>query len=222
MCQCHLSYKSKANSGDFHLLGTHSCKTTRLSWSQQLHLSMEQRQMQGHHRPAGAGKSVALFHLYSRSDTLPALTLQMTIAQELAEPSIQDFTVQIPTWTPVRGILNSLPSKTLQGRSLPMRKAWMSGTRFNIKMTGSKLGSLWIDSLVLVARAIGPSRIIESISQRHGSHEILSINCSTCGAEPASTRDRMQRAVAQQSCAKPHLATAALQLYWIGRLGYGL
>ena len=63
------------------MLGTHSCKTTLLSWAQQLQLPLEQRQLQGHHRSQLNG-SVAL---YSRNDTLPALILQYTIAQRIAE-----------------------------------------------------------------------------------------------------------------------------------------
>lgn len=81
LCKCHESHDVEAKPEDFHLLGTHSCKTTLLCWAQQLQLPLEQRQLQGHHRSAVNG-SVAL---YSRNDTLPALMLQCAIAQRIAE-----------------------------------------------------------------------------------------------------------------------------------------
>ena len=119
MCKCHESYQVKAQPTDFHLLGTRSCKTTLLCWSQQLQLPLEQRQLQGHHRSAVNG-SVAL---YSRNDTLPALTLQCTVAQRIAEgfrplrpmlrggaPSLPDFNLQLPPWKPLAFQLDSKPT----------------------------------------------------------------------------------------------------------------
>ena len=50
LCQCHEAHQVEAKLEDFHLLGTHSCKTTMLCWAQQLQLPLEQRQLQGHHR----------------------------------------------------------------------------------------------------------------------------------------------------------------------------
>ena len=110
MCQCHEAHGVEAKPEDFHLLGTHSCKTTLLCWSQQLQVPLEQRQLQGHHRSAVNG-SVAL---YSRNDTLPALMLQCTVAQRIAEgfrplrpmlrggaPSLPDFSIQLPAWKPL-------------------------------------------------------------------------------------------------------------------------
>lgn len=110
LCKCHEAHGVVAKPEDFHLLGTHSCKTTLLCWSQQLQLSLEQRQLQGHHRSAVNG-SVAL---YSRNDTLPALMLQCTVAQRIAEgfrplrpmlrggsPSLPDFSIQLPSWKPL-------------------------------------------------------------------------------------------------------------------------
>ena len=91
-----------------------------LSWAQQLQLPLEQRQLQGHHRSAING-SVSL---YSRSDTFPALLLQASIAQKIAEgfrplrpmlrggaPSVPDFAVQVPAWKPLPdvGELHSSP-----------------------------------------------------------------------------------------------------------------
>ena len=121
MCKCHESYQVKAQPTDFHLLGTHSCKTTLLFWSQQLQLPLEQRQLQGHHRSAANG-SVAL---YSRNDTLPALMLQCTVAQRIAEgfrplrpmlrggaPSLPDFAIQLPPWKPLAFQLDSKPQAT--------------------------------------------------------------------------------------------------------------
>lgn len=113
LCKCHAAHSVEARPEDFHLLGTHSCKTTMLSWAQQLQLPLEQRQLQGHHRSAING-SVSL---YSRSDTFPALLLQVTIAQKIAEgfrplrpmlrggaPSLPDFAVQVPAWRPLLGV----------------------------------------------------------------------------------------------------------------------
>ena len=110
LCKCHESHQVQAQPSDFHLLGTHSCKTTLLCWAQQLQLPLEQRQLQGHHRSAING-SVAL---YSRNDTLPALLLQCTVAQRIAEgfrplrpmlrggsPSLPDFAIQLPPWKPL-------------------------------------------------------------------------------------------------------------------------
>ena len=111
LCRCHESHQVKAQPSDFHLLGTHSCKTTLLCWAQQLQLPLEQRQLQGHHRSALNG-SVAL---YSRNDTIPALLLQSTVAQRIAEgfrplrpmlrggqPSLPDFAIQLPPWKPLQ------------------------------------------------------------------------------------------------------------------------
>ena len=110
LCRCHESHQVTAQPSDFHLLGTHSCKTTLLCWAQQLQLPLEQRQLQGHHRSAING-SVSL---YSRNDTLPALMLQCTVAQRIAEgfrplrpmlrggsPSLPDFAIALPPWKPL-------------------------------------------------------------------------------------------------------------------------
>ena len=110
LCRCFVAHQREAQPADFHLLGTHSCKTTLLSWAQQLQLPLEQRQLQGHHRSQLNG-SVAL---YSRNDKLPALMLQCTIAQRIAEgfrplrpllrggaPSLPDFQIQVPPWKPL-------------------------------------------------------------------------------------------------------------------------
>lgn len=117
LCKCHESHQAPAKPEDFHLLGTHSCKTTILCWAQQLQLPLEQRQLQGHHRSA-INKSVAL---YSRNDTLPALLLQCTVAQKIAEgfrplrpvlrggcPSLPDFAIQVPPWKPLPGHAETL------------------------------------------------------------------------------------------------------------------
>lgn len=110
LCKCDESHGVPAKPEDFHLLGTHSCKTTLLCWAQKLQLPLEQRQLQGHHRSSVNG-SVAL---YSRNDTLPALMLQRHIAQRVAEgfrplrpmlrggaPALPDFAVQVPPWRPL-------------------------------------------------------------------------------------------------------------------------
>lgn len=110
LCRCHEAHQTPAKPEDFHLLGTHSCKTTLLCWAQQLQLPLEQRQLQGHHR-AALNKSVAL---YSRNDTLPALMLQCTVAQKIAEgfrplrpllrggcPALPDFAISVPPWRPL-------------------------------------------------------------------------------------------------------------------------
>ena len=110
LCKCHEAHQVPAQPSDFHLLGTHSCKTTLLCWAQQLQLPWEQRQLQGHHRSSIHG-SVSL---YSRDDTLPALVLQGTIAQRIAEgfrplrpmlrggaPSLPDFAISLPPWQPL-------------------------------------------------------------------------------------------------------------------------
>lgn len=117
LCRCHESHQAPAKPEDFHLLGTHSCKTTILCWAQQLQLPLEQRQLQGHHRSA-INKSVAL---YSRNDSLPALLLQCTVAQKIAEgfrplrpvlrggcPSMPDFAIQVPPWKPLPGHAETL------------------------------------------------------------------------------------------------------------------
>ena len=116
LCKCFEAHQREAKPEDFHLLGTHSCKTTLLSWAQQLQLPLEQRQLQGHHRSQLNG-SVAL---YSRNDTLPALILLQSIAQRIAEgfrplrpllrggaPSLPDFRIQVPPWKPLAFVTES-------------------------------------------------------------------------------------------------------------------
>ena len=121
LCKCHEAHQVPAQPSDFHLLGTHSCKTTLLCWAQQLQLPWEQRQLQGHHRSSIHG-SVSL---YSRDDTLPALVLQGTIAQRIAEgfrplrpmrrggsPALPDFAITLPPWQPLHFQVEPQPAVT--------------------------------------------------------------------------------------------------------------
>ena len=105
-----LSHDPSACIPSAHLYGSHSCKSTLLSWGRQLHLPQALRRIQGHRRLSGAHMSV---ELYGRDDIAPMLEFQRLVLQQVrsgfcplqpiargASAPLPDFAVALPPPAP--------------------------------------------------------------------------------------------------------------------------